>query len=129
MIRNTILYILLYSTTAYASPIDCTVDNDTKTVTIKMSTPHPNHALIYQPDGTVVWLQSGPEYIHPQLKDFSHVAVYEITQESVGTVWNDGGAAIEKVISGSGRYHFYVADNIETEPENTYYMECFFTID
>ena len=32
-----------------------------------MKTPHPNHALVYRPDGETVWLQTGPEYIHKQI--------------------------------------------------------------
>lgn len=112
----------------HASPIDCKV-TDKNTVIVTMKVPHPNHALVNRPDGEVVWLQTGPEYLHQQIPNFSELETWVITSESMGTVWVNGIATIQPIIKGSGKYNLYIAKNLETEPENTYFMECFFVIE
>jgi hypothetical protein len=118
---------LFWASISFASPIDCKV-TDESTVIVTMEIPHPNHVLAYRPDGEIVWLQTGPEYIHKQLPNFSELKTWIITSESKGTVWVNGKATIQPIIKGKGRYHLYIAENIETEPENTYFIECYFVI-
>lgn len=44
-------------------------------------------------------------------------------------MWIDGQAIVDPIIQGNGRYHLYIAENLETEPENTYFIECYFIIE
>lgn len=110
-----------------ASPIDCKVA-DGSTVVVTMGVPHPNHALIYRPDGETVWLQTASEYLHKQVPNFDELRTWVISSQSQGTVWVDGKATVQPIIKGKGRYHLYIAENTETEPENTYFIECYFVI-
>ena len=111
-----------------ASPIDCNVTGKS-TIIVTMKTPHPNHALVYRPDGEVVWLQTSPEYIHIQIPNFSGRKIWKISSDSKGTVWVNGKATVQPILKGRGKYHLYIADNVETEPDNTYFIECYFTIE
>ena len=95
---------------------------------VTMEVPHPNHALIYRPDGETVWLQTSSEYLHGQVPNFDELRTWVISSESQGTVWVDGKATVQAIIKGKGRYHLYIAENTETEPENTYFIECYFVI-
>lgn len=122
-----IIITILWAGTGTAAPISCQVTGN-NTVVVTMKTPHPNHALVYRPDGEVVWLQTGPEYIHRQIPNFSELENWVITPDSRGTAWIDGKTTIQPIIKGSGRYHLYIAENLETEPENTYFIECYFVI-
>ncbi len=122
------LVLLFASYLAHADAITCDVLGNGN-VRVKMKTPHPEHALVYRPDGEVVWLQTGPEYIHRQIENFGALEEWLITQETEGTVWLDGKAVVQPVIKGNGRYNLYIARNLETEPENTYFIECYFVIE
>lgn len=35
---------------------------------------------------------------------------------------------IEPILTGAGKYHLYIAENTETERNNTYFIECYFDI-
>ncbi|MFW9845847.1 MAG: hypothetical protein ACFFD6_03800 [Candidatus Thorarchaeota archaeon] len=120
-------FILFISGIVYADPITCNVASDGE-VNISMIAPHPEHALVHRPDGETVWLQTSPEYIHKQIENFGALETWVITPETKGTVWIDGKASVQPIIQGNGKYHLYIADNLETEPENTYYIECYFVI-
>ena len=119
---------LLWTCTVQASAINCKV-TDKGNVIVTMKPPHPNHALIYRPDGEVIWLQSDPEYVHEQIPNFSKLKTWVITPESKGTVYVDGKPTIQPIIKGKGKYNLYIARNLETEPENTYFIDCYFVID
>jgi hypothetical protein len=86
-----------------------------------MQVPHPENALIYRPDGKTVWLQTST--------DFGNLSNWQITSGTIGTVWINGKATAQKVIKGKGIYHLYIADNLETEPENTHFIECYFSVE
>ena len=45
-----------------------------------------------------------------------------VPEKLTGTVWLNGLSTLQRVFRGSGRYVFYFADNMDTEPENTYAM-------
>ncbi len=94
-----------------------------------MIAPHPEHALVHRPNGETVWLQTSPAYIHKQIENFGALETWVITPETKGTVWIDGKPVVQPIIQGNGRYHLYIADNPETEPENTYFIECYFVIE
>ena len=124
-----IIFILLAIGTVSASPIECVQDKTSKTILITMRVPHPKHALVYRPDGSTVWLQTSTDFVHEQISDFGNLSKWQITSSTVGTVWIDGKATTQKVIKGKGVYHLYIAENLETEPENTYFIECYFTVE
>jgi len=122
-----IIFTLFGASISYASPIDCKVA-DESTIIVTMEIPHPNHALVHRPSGETVWLQTSPEFIHKQIPNFSELKTWVISSESKGTVWVNGKATVQPIIKGNGKYHLYIAENTETEPENTYFIECFFVI-
>jgi len=93
-----------------------------------MAVPHPEHALVYGPNGVTVWLQTSTEFAHEQIANFGNLAQWEITPKTTGTVWVNGKATIQPVIRGKGKYHLYIAENTETEPDNTCFIECYFSI-
>lgn len=111
-----------------ASPIACNI-TEQGSVAVTMETPHPENALIYRPDGKVVWLQTSTGLIHPQNADVSELKTWVLSPESTGTVWAEGHAMVQPIFNGNGRYRLYIADNLETESENTRFIECFFVID
>lgn len=39
-----------------------------------------------------------------------------------GVKWDDGKRVVEPVFNAPGEYLFYMADNLETEPENTFHL-------
>lgn len=110
-----------------AAPLVCIVKDD-NTVVVEMKSPHPKQALVQRPDGTTVWLQAYDELAHEQIENFESLEEWTITSTTPGTVYVDGEPVAEPVIRGSGRYNLYIADNTETEPENTYFIECYFEI-
>lgn len=122
-----LVLLFLWIGVSYASSITCEVTDD-NAVTVTMKVPHPNHAIINRPDGETVWLQSSSEYLHKQIPNFSELKTWVITPQSKGTVWVNGKATIQPIIKGNGKYNLYIANNIETEPENTYFIECYFFI-
>ena len=122
------LLILFATGFGHADTISCNVTSNGE-VHISMKAPHPEHALVYRPNGEVVWLQTSPEYIHQQIENFGALEKWVITRGTKGTVYVDGKASLQPVIQGSGRYHLYIAENPETEPENTYFIECYFVIE
>ena len=85
--------------------------------------------MVYRPNGEIVWLQTTPEYIHKQIENFGALQNLVITRETKGTVFVDGKAIVQPIIQGNGRYHLYIAENLETEPENTYFIDCYFIIE
>jgi hypothetical protein len=111
----------------HAGTITCDVLSNGN-VLVSMKVPHPEHALAIRPNDEVVWLQTGAEYIHKQIENFGALAEWVISPETKGTVWVNGKASVQPIIKESGRYHLYIADNIETEPENTHFIECYFVI-
>ncbi|GEM_PF-4737186 len=121
------IFTLLLVSISHASPIDCKVI-DESTVIVTMEIPHPNHAIVHRPGGETVWLQTSPEFIHKQVSNFSRLKTWVISSESKGTVWVNGKATVQPIIKGKGKYHLYIAENTETEPENTYFIECYFVI-
>jgi hypothetical protein len=121
------IFTLLCASIGYASPIDCNV-TDEGVVIVTMEIPHPNHALVNRPSGETVWLQTSSEYIHEQIPNFGELKNWLISSESTGTVWVNGKATVQPIIKGKGRYHLYIAENPETELENTYYIECYYVI-
>lgn len=121
------IFALLWASIGHTSPISCEV-TDEGAVVVTLKVPHPNDAIVYRPDGEVVWLQVSPDSARAHGAEFGALDTWVISSESKGTVWVDGKAVAQPVIKGKGKYHLYIAENIETEPENTYFIECYFAI-
>lgn len=122
-----LLFVIIIFSAAHARSIECVV-SDNGIVEISMQIPHPEHALIERPNGETVWLQSDPEYIHHQVKDFANLGEWELGPSSKGTVYVNGKPTVQNIFNGKGRYHLYIARNLETEKDNTYFIECYFEI-
>ena len=89
---------------------------------IKLKDPHPNHLLIYSPKGYV--------YSFFITKDVFDEVIFK--KEFVidpmsfkGTRFDeDTGEPIEEIVfKTKGKYNLYFANNTETEPENTFFVE------
>ena len=113
--------ILLFVNSAYSTSIECNPGQSTKLVNVTMQVPHPENILVYRPNGTAVYIK---------IDNFSSIRKWSISEELLGTVWVDGKEKIEKVINYKykGVYRLYIANNLETEPSNTSYIECEFEI-
>jgi len=54
------------------------------------------------------------------IEDFARISSFEfVPRELLGATWNDGATSLQPVFNRPGRYLFYFASNLETEPENT----------
>ena len=121
------LIAIIFAGIVHANPISCNVTSKGN-ILVAMEVPHPKHALIHRPAGETVWLQSSSSFVHKQIDNFSNLKNWVITPESKGTVWVNGKATAQPIINGKGKYHLYIAENTETERENTYFIECNFYI-
>ena len=110
-----------------ADEITCAVEPN-GSVVIEMSHPHPGEAVVRRPTGETVWLQSETEFVAEQGQNLPAATRIMLRPDSLGTVWVDGKAEVQRVVSGAGEYKFYAAENVETEPDNTYHVECRFYI-
>lgn len=125
--RLVALVCTVFSASVGAVPIEC-VEQENNAVIVKMEIPHPKEALIYRPSGETVWLQIEDALAHQQIANFEYLREWKIDLSTVGTVYKEGKPYVEPIINGKGVYHLYIAKNIETEPENTYFIECYFEI-
>ena len=117
----------VFACASAATPIVCTTKGN-NTVVVEMTVPHPKEAIVYRPGGTIVWLQAYDQMAHEQIENFALLEKWTITPSTQGTVYIDGVPTVEPVIKEKGRYHLYIAENTETEKENTYFIECDFDI-
>ena len=120
--------IFIINHSVVAQQINCKVNEAKDSVFVSMKIPHPNNALIGRPNGETVWLQTSAEYLHEQIKDFANLKTWTIDKDSLGTVFVDGKASVQKIFNGSGQYQLYIADDLETEPEETNHSFCNFEI-
>ena len=85
---------------------------------------HPQKMSIKSPGGEwfVVHEESEKVYFLPP-DEFSCVtSAQKKVAEITGVKWMDGKRVIGPVFNESGEYLIYMADNLETEPENTFYL-------
>lgn len=84
---------------------------------------HPRGLAIKDPAGNFYVLQDA-DSPRPQLMapgDFAKTRLFELdTLRIEGTVWADGKAMQERPFTKEGEYLIYMADDMETEPENTF---------
>ena len=95
---------------------------------LKISLPaiHPSSLSIRTPNNHWYIVQDSPSSILylPQEK-FDSAKIIEIDIDSLeGVVWKEGRKMREKIFQENGEYLIYLANNLETEPENTFSMQA-----
>lgn len=93
---------------------------------LKISLPekHPKNLAIKTPANEWYYLQDPtiPVQTIPQ-KTFESVSYLELDAINLeGVTWRDGKKIKERVFKENGKYLIYFADNLETEPDNTFSM-------
>lgn len=92
---------------------------------IHLPKPHPKCLSIRSPEGEWYVLQDSSESIEvmPQV-DFDSTTEMEFNiAELKGVSWKESEKVTERIFTISGNYLIYFADNLETEPENTYSLQ------
>ena len=89
-----------------------------ETLTIVFNTPHPKYLAIQNENGRWYYFHNNSD------SDIILKDEYKVNPEYlIGTYYEDGERFEQIVFSKSGKYILYFADNLETEPENTFSME------
>jgi hypothetical protein len=113
-------------------PLQCEVESidGQTTVFINVVVPHPAEMLVYTPSEQVIVLRAlDIPFQHPETDDFENLGRFSLTSKSYGTVWNEWGETESAPVLGvSGTYELVIAENIETEPENTLFYSCKFDL-
>ena len=138
MKKATVVFLLFYMA-AYAETTSGGSDHVFKCVpsrftlndqiTVKIPRPHPKGWAVKTPDGRWVYLQDPSE--NPQT--LSNLFKQEIFDSKVelmfrvrqlkGTVWKNGKPKVVQVFVKPGTYLLYFADNLGTEPDNTFFVQ------
>ena len=94
------------------------------TLVLKFPKRHPSRLAIKDPKGSYFIIHDETVTTHL----ISHKAYMQTTSlslqisELTGITWIDGKRTDKQVFSVPGKYLIYMADNLETEPENTFYL-------
>lgn len=93
--------------------------------TVYFPADHPKALAIVAPDDQWYVLQSPVDDIWMlDGEGFEHAQSLEIDTGAVtATTWRQGERQVEPVFQGAGHYQLYMADNLETEPDNTFHFE------
>lgn len=96
----------------------------TDIITIAFPRKHPKKMSIRSPGGGWYSVHEVSEkiYLLPASQFSRATLVRKKVSEIKGVIWVDGKRSIEPVFSEPGEYLIYMADNLETEPENTFHM-------
>jgi hypothetical protein len=99
-------------------------------ITIKIPIPHPKGWAVKTPDGDWIYLQDPREKATTLSnmftpKEFESLTVISIQVRKLrGTVWKrNSKPSIVQVFEKPGTYLLYFADNLETEPDNTFFVQ------
>ena len=98
------------------------------TFSIRLPDSHPALFAVERPDKTWVYIVlDEPKYIAPKFENFSKSTLISInTTEFKGKSLNEQGELYStNVFTKPGKYMFYVASNLQTEPENTDSIETY----
>jgi len=113
--------------------LDCVVKTvgGELTVAVTMKTPHPAEMLVNTPDGQSLFLRAADiPFQYPNTNDFESLESFTLNRISRATWFNDWGEPEAALILGpGGTYEIVLADNLETERENTLSFTCEFTIE
>jgi len=89
---------------------------------IKLGDPHPNHLLIYSPEGYVYYfMKTHREYAEVIFK--KELVLDPLNFKGIRFDENTGEQIEEIVFTTPGKYILYFANNTETETENTFSLE------
>ncbi len=95
--------------------------NANTSVTLYFPEEPPQNLVILNPKGQPLFIFDPEMYISQPFKNFRNkLKITFQAQDLKGKMWHDGVAHIKNVFAKSGVYEFYFADNLETEPTNTY---------
>jgi len=85
---------------------------------------HPAKMSIRDPDGTWHWIQDAEEKItfmpDTEFREATNIVIDSATLQGVS--WVDGRKSSGLVFRRPGEYLIYIANNLETEPENTFHF-------
>jgi hypothetical protein len=110
--------------TGVSGPLHCDpqVLRPGDTLAIEMRVPHPLELAIVAPDGAYYYLQAADDSVPSRLSanEFAELAVVHIDVDSAtGIQWVNGKPTKSRIFEIVGEYEVILAENIETEPENT----------
>lgn len=91
-------------------------------ITINLPKVRPKNLAIIDPNGQMFIIHSTEEDILMMSEqEFSLIRVLEIPiRNTKGVTWVDGQKREKSIFEQPGKYKIYFADNLETEPENTF---------
>ena len=98
-------------------------------ITIKIPRPHPKGWAIKTPQGNWIYLQDPREKAMTLSnmftpKEFELLTVIRVQARKLrGTVWKNGNPSVVQVFEKPGTYLLYFADNLETEPGNSFFLQ------
>lgn len=101
------------------------LDNGDK-LSISLPVPHPKELAIKSPDGNWFYLhvenEGASEMLMPK-EQFAVLTKLDFdTSKLEARFWDDGKAKRGKVFTKTGKYLIYMADNLETEVDNTLFF-------
>jgi len=103
--------------------LDDTFSFSNKTrVIITLGDPHPNHLLIYSPEGYIYYFYK-TKGVFDEITFKKELVVDPLSFKGIRYDENTGERIEEKVFTTPGLYSLYFANNTETEPENTFFRE------
>ena len=93
-------------------------------ITISFPKKRPKKMSVRSPSNEwyVVHETSGNMYLLPKKSTSKITSVRKKISEIIGVKWVDGKRVVEPVFKAPGEYMFYMADNLETEPDNTFHL-------
>ena len=104
----------------------------TKNDVLKINLPiiRPKNMAIVSPNGQWLTIQNAESGIlmMPQ-EDFMQVSLLTIPiKNTTGFTWINGEETKQVIFKETGKYRIYFADNLETEPENTFNFSAYITV-
>jgi hypothetical protein len=133
LLPGVFLAVILAPVSGADPAMDCvvnTVDGEI-TVVVTMKTPHPAEMLVSTPDGQSLFLRAADiPFQYPKTNDFENLESFTLNRKSRATWFNDWGEPEAELILGpSGTYEVVIAENLETERDNTNLLICEFEIE
>jgi len=99
-------------------------------ITINLPKVRPKNLAIIDPNGQMFIIQSAEaDVLMMREEEFLLLKTLEIPiRNSKGTIWINGQKSKQVIFEQAGKYIIYFADNLETEPENTFNFSAQITV-